>query len=327
MLGMSIFTVDLSILESISFKVQIMIELRHLKTLMALRDTGSLVEAADRLFLTQSALSHQLKDLEDRLECTLFIRKTRPTRFTSAGRRLLKLADEVIPMVRASERDIARLAGGEAGRLHICIECHSCFQWLIPCIDKYRGNWPEVELDLTGGFNFAPLPALVRGDLDLVITSDPVDLNGIMYVPLFRYEAMMALPLNHKLAHKPYLDPADLVSETLITYPVDRNRLDIFTRFLDPFDLEPAEIRTAELTPMMVQLVASGRGIACLPNWALTEYLENKTIVANNLGESGLWCTLYAAIREEQRDSPFLEDFLNTAIETCFTNLRDIKQP
>ena len=177
-----------------------MIELRHLKTLMALRDTGSLVEAADRLFLTQSALSHQLKDLEDRLECTLFIRKTRPTRFTSAGRRLLKLADEVIPMVRAAERDIVRLAGGESGRLHICIECHSCFQWLIPCIDKYRGNWPEVELDLTGGFSFAPLPALVRGDLDLVITSDPVDLNGIMYVPLFRYEAMMALPLNHRLA-------------------------------------------------------------------------------------------------------------------------------
>ncbi|MAY82239.1 MAG: LysR family transcriptional regulator, partial [Deltaproteobacteria bacterium] len=119
-----------------------MIELRHLRTLVALRDTGSLVEAADRLFLTQSALSHQLKDLEDRLECTLFVRKTKPPRFTSAGRRLLELADEVNPMVRTAERDIARLAGGEAGRLHICIECHSCFQWLIPAIDKYRSNWP-----------------------------------------------------------------------------------------------------------------------------------------------------------------------------------------
>ena len=129
---------------------------------MALRYTGSLVEAADRLFLTQSALSHQLKDLEGRMGCTLFQRKTRPPRFTSAGRSLLNLADDIIPMVRAAERDIVRLAGGEAGRLHICIECHSCFQWLIPCIDSYRGDWPEVELDLTGGFNFAPLPALVR---------------------------------------------------------------------------------------------------------------------------------------------------------------------
>ncbi|XOV87416.1 MAG: LysR family transcriptional regulator [Pseudomonadota bacterium] len=302
-----------------------MIELRHLKTLVALRDTGSLVEAAERLFLTQSALSHQIKDLEDRLDCSLFVRKTRPPRFTSAGRRLLQLADEVIPMFKAAERDIGRLAGGEAGRLHICIECHSCFQWLIPCIDRYRGNWPEVELDLTGGHNFAPLPALVRGDLDLVITSDPLALPGIEYVPLFRYEAMLAVNKLHRLATKAVVEPADLASEVLIIYPVEHDRLDIFTRFLDPADVEPESIRTAELTPMMVQLVASGRGVSCLPNWALHEYMENQTIVARKLGKSGLWATLYAAIREDQRDAAFMEDFLATAIDTCFTNLTGIR--
>ncbi|MEX0943689.1 MAG: LysR family transcriptional regulator [Pseudomonadales bacterium] len=302
-----------------------MIELRHLKTLVALRDTGSLVEAADRLYLTQSALSHQIKDLEDRLDCTLFVRKTRPPRFTSAGRRLLQLADDVVPMFKAAERDIGRLAGGEAGRLHICIECHSCFQWLIPCIDRYRGNWPEVELDLTGGHNFAPLPALVRGDLDLVITSDPIDLAGVEYVPLFRYEAMLAVNKQHPLASKSIIEPEDLADQMLIIYPVDHDRLDIFTRFLEPADVEPAAIRTAELTPMMVQLVASGRGVTCLPNWALTEYLENETIVARKLGEDGVWATLYAAIREDQRDAPFMEDFLATASDTCFTNLTGIR--
>lgn len=301
------------------------IELRHLKTLVALRDTGSLVEAADRLYLTQSALSHQIKDLEDRLDCTLFIRKTRPPRFTSAGRRLLQLADEVLPMVKSAERDIGRLAGGEAGRLHICIECHSCFQWLVPCIDRYRGNWPEVELDLTGGYNFAPLPALVRGDLDLVITSDPMELPGVEYVPLFKYEALLAVNKDHPLAAKPYVEPGDLANQVLIIYPVEHDRLDIFTRFLDPAGVEPATIRTAELTPMMVQLVASGRGVTCLPNWALTEYLENETIVARKLGENGLWATLYAAIRDDQRDAPFMEDFLSTATDTCFGNLAGIR--
>ncbi len=302
-----------------------MIELRHLKTLVALRDTGSLVEAADSLFLTQSALSHQLKDLEDRLECTLFVRKTKPPRFTSAGRRLLNLADEVLPMVKGAERDIARLAGGEAGRLHICIECHSCFQWLIPCLDRYRNNWPEVELDLTGGFSFAPLPALVRGDLDLVVTSDPVDLPGIAYIPLFTYEAMLAVSKDHTLSVRSNIEPQDLKGEQLITYPVDRNRLDVFTRFLDPADIEPEAVRTAELTAMIVQLVASSRGVTCLPNWALTEYLENDSIVAKKLGENGLWCTLYAAIREDQRDMAFMQDFLNTAIETCFSTLNGVR--
>lgn len=302
-----------------------MIELRHLKTLTALRDTGSLVDAADSLFLTQSALSHQLKDLEDRLECSLFVRKTKPPRFTSAGRRLLNLAEEVLPMVKSAERDIARLVGGEVGRLHICIECHSCFQWLIPCLDRYRTNWPEVELDLSGGFSFAPLPALVRGDLDLVITSDPVDLPGIIYVPLFSYEAMLALAKDHALALRTMILPGDLEKELLITYPVDRDRLDIFTRFLDPADVDPAAIRTAELTPMIIQLVASGRGVTCLPNWALTEYLEQGTVVSKKLGESGLWCNLYAAIREDQQDMAFMQDFLSTATETCFSSLNGIK--
>lgn len=303
-----------------------MIELRHLKTLVALRDTGSLVDAADRLFLTQSALSHQLKDLEDRLDCSLFVRKTKPPRFTSAGRRLLNLADDVMPMFKLAERDIARLAGGEAGRLHICIECHSCFQWLVPCMDKYRGNWPEVELDITGGFNFAPLPALVRGDLDLVITSDPVKLPGVTYVPLFRYEAMLAVNPQHKLAQRTFIEPEDLADEVLIMYPVERDRLDVFTRFLDPADVEPKDIRTAELTAMVVQLVASGRGVASLPNWSLAEYEPIDTVVAKSLGEHGLWATLYAAIREDQEDSPFMEDFLNTANDTCFATLKGIKR-
>ena len=302
-----------------------MIELRHLKTLVALRDTGSLVEAADSLFLTQSALSHQLKDLEDRLVCTLFVRKTKPPRFTSAGRRLLNLADEILPMVKNAERDIARLAGGETGRLHLCIECHSCFQWLIPSLNKYRADWPEVEMDLSGGFSFAPLPALSRGDLDLVITADPVELTGITYVPLFSYEAMLAVSKEHVLASREMVLPDDLEKEQLITYPVERDRLDIFTRFLDPLDIEPLSVRTAELTPMIIQLVASGRGVTCLPNWALTEYLVQDMVVARKLGESGLWCTLYAAIREDQKDMAFMRDFLNTATETCFSTLTGIR--
>ncbi|GGB83115.1 transcriptional regulator MetR [Marinobacterium zhoushanense] len=302
-----------------------MIELRHLKTLSALRDAGSLVEAAERVHLTQSALSHQIKDLEDRLNCSLFIRKTKPICFTSAGQRLLALADDMLPMIRNAERDIARLAGGAAGRLNICIECHSCFDWLMPTIDHFRQNWPEVELDLSTGFSFQPLPALARGDLDLVITSDPEPRNGLHYVPLFSYESVLALSRQHRLIARKFIHPRDLSQETLITYPVDTSRLDVYTRFLDPENIEPAEQRTAELTVMMVQLVASGRGVAALPNWALHQYLERDYVAARPLGEKGLWCTLYAAMREDQKNADFMIDFLNTAREVTFRNLNGIR--
>lgn len=302
-----------------------MIELRHLRTLTALRDTGSLVEAAERVFLTQSALSHQIKDLEDRLNCSLFIRKTKPICFTSAGQRLLALADDVLPMMRNAERDIARLAGGETGRLNMAIECHSCFQWLMPTIDSFRDNWPEVEMDLASGFSFLPLPALARGELDLVITSDPQEINGISYEPLFAYEVQLAVSKKHPLARKNYIEPSDLADQTLICYPVDRDRLDVFTRFLEPADVEPAEIRTAELTVMMMQLVASGRGVCALPNWALTEYVERNYVAAKPLTSKGIWSTLYAAIREDQRQAEFMQDFLTTAQETSFKNLSGIR--
>lgn len=303
------------------------IELRHLRTLVALRDTGSLVEAADRVHLTQSALSHQLKDLEDRLNCSLFVRKSRPLRFTVAGERLLQLADDVLPAIRSAERDIAKLSDGQAGRLHMAIECHSCFEWLMPSIDRFRDHWPEVELDLSSGFNFAPLPALLRGDLDLVITSDPSDtLQGISYVSLFGYETLLAVSKHHPLSDRKYVEAEDLTDEVLITYPVGRDRLDIFNKFLEPNNIEPYEVRTAELTVMMVQLVASGRGVCALPNWALTEYLQKQYVLSKHLGEEGLWGTLYAAVRSEQLDVPFIQDFLQTAKETSFQTLTGIRE-
>lgn len=76
---------------------------------------------------------------------------------------------------------------------------------------------------------------------------------------------------------------------------------------------------------MIIQLVASGRGVTCLPNWALTEYLDKEMITARKLGDNGLWCTLYAAIREDQQDMAFMKDFLGTAKETCFSTLNGIK--
>lgn len=302
-----------------------MLEIRHLKTLVALRDTGSLVEAADRVCLTQSALSHQLKELEGRLGGELFVRKSRPLRFSEAGRRLLLLADDVLGRVADAERDLQKLLHGEAGRLYMAIECHSCFNWLMPTVNDYRNHWPAVELDFSGGFMFEPLPALVQGDVDLVITSDPQTLKGIAYVPLFGYEMQIAMANRHPLAQKPYVVPEDLADQTVISYPVQRQRLDIFKYFLDPAGVSPAGVRHSELTLMMVQLVASGRGVCALPNWVLAEYADKALISVRSAGSDGVWPCLYAAVREEQLKVPFVQDFLQLARSHCLKNLPGVK--
>lgn len=301
-----------------------MIERRHLRTLRALREAGTLARAAQQLHLTQSALSHQIKELESQLAVPLFHRKSRPMRFTPAGERLLTLAARVLPELEAAERDIAAMAGGRQGRLHIAIECHSCFEWLMPTLEAYRPRWPEVEVDLSLAFHFEPLPALLRGDIDLVVTSDPQPLATLRYEPLFEYEAVLVLAKDHRLCARRVIEAADLGDETLITYPVETRRLDIYRRFLDPAGVAPARRRCAELTVMQVQLVASGRGVAALPNWAVHEFLAAGQVVTRPLGEGGMRGVLYAALREAQHDTPFLRDFVALARSTSFRTLQGI---
>lgn len=303
------------------------LELKHLRTLRELRDAGSLVSAARRLHLTQSALSHQLKALEDQLALPLFVRKSRPLRFTEAGRRLLATADEILPRLQHVENELKRLAEGSAGRLHIAIECHSCFEWLLPSLDAYRRDWPDVEVDLTQAFPFEPLPALLRGDIDLVITSDPQERPDVHYTPLFTYQALLAMASKHRLAVRSYIVPADLAGETLITYPVERERLDIFRYFLNPAGIAPAGVRTTELTALMLQLVASRRGVCALPNWALAEYLARDYVTARPLDKDGLRATLYAAVCRGEQDQPHIATFLATARATCFATLSGIEPP
>lgn len=292
-----------------------MIDLRQLRTLKAIQEAGSLAAASERLFLTQSALSHQLRELESDLDAPVLIRKTRPPRFTQVGERLLALADVVLPALRQAERDIDKLSRGQAGRLIMAIECHSCFEWLMPTINTFRQHWPEVELDFQSGFHGDAQDELQLGQLDCVVTSNPGVRDGLCFEPLFQYESVLVLANDHPLNDKALITPADLAGETLITYPVDPERLDVFQHFLTPAGVMPARIRHTELTLMMVQLVASGRGVCALPSWAAAEYVARGWVRTRPLGE-GIWCTLHAALREDERDLPYVRDLLVTIRET-----------
>lgn len=303
------------------------LEIRHLYSLVALRDNPTLQQAAASLELTQSALSHQIKDLEAKLGVDILNRRRRPAQLTTAALRILELADELLPRLEQTERELERLADGSGGRLHLAIDCHSCFEWLMPTLNEYRLRWPEVSLDLSAAFSFNPLPALVRGELDLVITADPERIPGIEYRPLFQYEMVLAVAHAHRLAGRKFIKVKDLENEVLITYPVDRNRLHIFTEFLDPAGIEPKQIRHNELTPMIIQLVSSHRGVTALPSWALEQALKYDWLTICHLNKApGIWVTLYAAARQEDMDAGYMQEFIDLATKTSFKNLVGIRK-
>jgi LysR family transcriptional regulator, regulator for metE and metH len=300
------------------------LELRHLETLLALADCGSLSKAAARLFLTQSALSHQLKALESHYGAALVEKNVRPLRFTAIGQRLLALARAVLPLVADASRDIARLAQGHAGPLRIAVQCHNCFDWLMPAMDAYRTLWPEVELDIISGFVVDPLPLIERAEAELAIIHDkPPAHPQVVFSPLFRYESVALMSPRHRLAAKSWLDAADFANETLITYPVPDEMLDVMKHCLSPAGINPKR-RTAELTVAILQLVASGRGIAALPSWTVGNYIERGYVVSRPIGQAGLRCELYAATSCASADAAYIREFIALTRAQSLTELAGV---
>jgi LysR family transcriptional regulator, regulator for metE and metH len=299
-----------------------MLELRHLRTLSALRSSGSLVKAAQLLNLTQSALSHQIKMLEDRYGSPLFERKSLPIAFTATGSRLLELADQVLPKVEQAERDLARLSQGDKGSLRVALECHTCFDWLMPVMDAFRQRWPDVEIDLVSGFHSEPVELLRSGEADLVIGSA----CGPDYAsfPLFRFEILVVMAQKHRLHTQRRLQPLDFVGETLITYPVPEQRIDLIREFLRPAGVQ-VERRTAELTVAILQLVASRRGLAALPNWAIKNYVDYDYVLAKPVGEQGLWSDLFVSVPRAFEHKAFVGDFVRVIRDQCARTLDGIK--
>jgi LysR family transcriptional regulator for metE and metH len=299
-----------------------MLELRHLRTLSALRVAGSLVRAAQLLNLTQSALSHQIKLMEDRYGGPLFERKSVPIAFTASGVRLLALAEQVLPKIEQAERDIARLSQGDQGQLRVALECHTCFDWLMPVMDAFRQRWPDVEIDLVSGFHSEPVELLRSGQADLVIGSS----CGPEYpvFPLFRYEILVVMAQKHRLHALRRLAATDFTGETLITYPVPEQRIDLIREVLQPAHIA-FERRTAELTVAILQLVASRRGIAALPNWAIKNYVDYDYVLAKPVGEHGLWSDLFVSVLPALEQKAYLIDFVGVVREQCARTLDGIE--
>ncbi|SPJ23775.1 LysR family transcriptional regulator [Palleronia abyssalis] len=289
------------------------IEFRHLRTIKAIHDEGGLARAADRLNITQSALSHQVKNLEEQAGVELFVRRSKPLKLSDAGLRLLRAAEKILPEVAALEAEFAGLVAGRSGRLHIAIECHACFEWLFPVLEQFRRAWPDVDVDIRPGLAFGALPALQREEVDLVVSSDPEPLKGVTFVPLFDYEPVFVAASSHPLAQKAYIEASDFADQTLITYPVPRERLDVFTELLLPAGVIPAAIRQVELTAMILILVASQRGVAVLPDWVVRDVRLQSDYVTLPLTKGGVTRRLYAAVRESEADQPYMAHLLRLA--------------
>ncbi len=290
-----------------------MLERIHLAIVREIERQGSLTAAASVLCLTQSAVSHTIKKMEQNLGTDIWLREGRSLKLTQAGQYLLAVANRVLPQLDHAEERIRQYAEGERGALRIGMECHPCYQWLLKLVSPFLSAWPDVDVDVKQKFQFGGLGALFGYEIDLLVTPDPLYKPGLHYEPVFDYEQVLVVNSTHPFANIKYVEPEHLSSEILITYPVTIERLDIYNQFLLPTGVSPKRHKPIETTDIMMQMVASGRGVTALPRWLVEEYASKLDVVPLRLGKQGIHKNIYLGIREADIHIDYLRAFVDLA--------------
>ncbi|CAB3810690.1 LysR family transcriptional regulator [Paraburkholderia fynbosensis] len=290
-----------------------MIERIHLAIVQAVDSHGSLTAAAEILCVTQSALSHSMKKLEQQLGTDIWLREGRSLRLTQAGQYLLAVANRVLPQLALAEERLGQYAQGERGALRIGMECHPCYQWLLKVVAPYLARWPDVDVDVKQKFQFGGIGALFGYEIDLLVTPDPLYKPGLHFEPVLDYEQVLVVNHEHPLASVDYVKPAQLTREVLITYPVETDRLDIYNQFLMPAGVTPRRHKVIETTDIMLQMVASGRGVSALPRWLVEEYAGKMNVVPVRLGQKGIAKQIFLGARETDSEIDYLKAFVELA--------------
>lgn len=290
-----------------------MIERQHLGILREVARCGGVTAAAERLNLSQSAVSHAIAKLEDRFAVTLWRKEGRGLRLTQAGEYLLDLAERVLPELEHAERVLADMARGRRGALRIGMECHPCEKWLMRLTGPYLAQWPDVDIQVRTAFRFDGIAALQSHEIDMLVTPDPMHLPDLSFAPVFDYELRLVVPAGHPLAARDHVTPADLSGEELFTVPVTPDRLDIFTRFLTPAGNRPRRHTGIETTDLMLQLVAAGRGVTVLPDWLVAEDGRDMQLASLRIGAAGLFKSIHLGTRLADGAIDYLQGFAHMA--------------
>lgn len=287
-----------------------MIEHSHLKIIQALHANGTLTEAANALCLSQPALSHQISYLEKKLGVTLWEREGRSLRLTQAGTLLLEVADQVLPVLSQAEKTLAAYSEGRQGILRIGVECYPCFEWLTGVIGQFMQQMPDIDVDIVHKFQFSGLEGLLNHHIDVLITPDLVKKEKIDYEILAEYQLILLVSTDHPLADADYLTPTLLSKETLLTFPVPLERLDILTHFLTPSHLEPEKLKQIESLEIMLQMTALKRGVCVLPEWLADIKIKDLKLRKIRIGKKGLYQKLFLALREPDKTIPYIRKFI-----------------
>src|SRR5918999_627700 len=265
------------------------LEVRHLSLVNEIASTGSVTRAAERLHLTQSALSHQLRDIESRLGIHLSLRLGKRMVLTPPGERVLGAARRVLDEIGRTEEDLKLMSQNGKGVLRLCTQCNTGYHWLPPLLQSFHRKFPGVDVQIIVNATDRPIDALLEGQIDLAVVTSDVDDKRLATQPLFDDELIAVVPATHPFATRAYIEPEDFAEEHLIIYKADRHDSYTFTRILGPAGVEPARVSQVPLTEAILELVKAGLGISVMARWAIEPAIKNGAVRAVRITRRGVY--------------------------------------
>jgi LysR family transcriptional regulator for metE and metH len=278
--------------------------------MVAVTEEKSVTKAGERLHLTQSALSHQLRDIEERLGTSLFLRINKKMIPTEAGEKLLQTARVVLDQMEYTEDEIAQMAANRLGTLRLSTECYTCYHWLPGVLKTFQASYPGVEVKIVVEATHQPIAALLNGQLDLAIVSATENDRRLNYRPLFTDEMIVVMSPDHPLAAQPYIHARDFVDEHLMLY-VKPEESTFFQRVLVPAGVAPARFSQVSLTEAIIEMVRAGLGISVLARWAIKDQIDSGKLVGRPVTKKGLHRHWQAATLRRERPPEYLEAFVD----------------
>ncbi|XOV94566.1 MAG: LysR family transcriptional regulator [Bacteroidota bacterium] len=285
-------------------------EIRHLRLIESVAEEGSLTRAVKKLNVSPSALSHQLKEVEQEVGVQLFSRVNKKLVITDAGRVMLKSAQKILHELKSAEHELISLRDGQVGELNITTECYTCYHWLPGVMKTFSREFPGVNVNIHPDFTADPIPHLLEGRVDGVLTSEIVNNNGIIYRELFRDELVAVVALGHPWEDKLYVVAEDFADQNVLIYSRPLETVSLFRQVLIPANVTPRKITEILLTEAQVEMVKTGNYVKVLAKWAVEPYLKTQPIVTIPVTKNGLHRTWYFAMLKKATSAPYMDKFI-----------------
>lgn len=283
------------------------LEIKHLRMIAAIAETGNMTKAAAMLFISQSALSQQLKDIEGKLQAALFFRTRKVMLLTPVGKKLLASARQIIQTLEDAELEIARTVSGEQGELKVGVQCVFCYKWLPEAVRAFQQKFPNIEFEVGTCRDLATDLASKKFDFVITAAAEPDDQHACK--PLFADQLVCIMPADHPLRARSFVRYKDFSDCNLISH-VEKGASRFYQLLLKPKGLEPKRFMPVGQPHAIVEMVASGFGLGIFPRWAISGALETSGIIARPIGKNGLPVTWYAAFLKNGHIPVFQQEFI-----------------